>query len=73
MSSLNKLAHSINGNRKNGYHVAVWNCRRGLIDKDGNPTSKFTNIKSYLQKHNLETRLAYIPLFMEASTDFPPA
>ena len=39
---------------KNGYHVAVWNCRRGLIDKDGNPTSKFTDIQLCIQKHNLD-------------------
>ena len=33
-SNSNKLIHSLNGNKKNGYHVAVWNCRRGLIDRD---------------------------------------
>ena len=44
-SNSNKLIHSLTGNKKNGYHVAVWNCRRGLIDRDGNLTSKLSDIQ----------------------------
>ena len=45
--------HALNGNKKIGYNVASWNCRRGLIDPDGSPSSKLTDIQMYLQKHQL--------------------
>ena len=51
--SLNHLMHALNGNKKIGYNVASWNCRRGLIDPDGSPSSKLTDIQMYLQKHQL--------------------
>ena len=30
--SVNKLFHMLTGNRKLGYNLAVWNCRRRLVD-----------------------------------------
>ena len=47
--NINKLVHSLNGNKKQGYHVAVWNCRRDLVDSAGNPTSKFDEINCILK------------------------
>ena len=31
----NKLIHALNGNKKIGYKVAAWNCRKGLLKPDG--------------------------------------
>ena len=46
--SSNNLSHALSGNRKIGYHVAVWNCRKGLLNPDGSPSAKVTDIKLYL-------------------------
>ena len=53
-SNINNIVHALNGNRKIGYKVAVWNCRRGLLNFDGTPSSKITEIKLYIQKHQLD-------------------
>ena len=45
--------HALYGNRKIGYNVASWNCRRGLLDPDGSPSSKLIDIQMYLHKHRL--------------------
>ena len=50
----NALVHAISGNKKIGYKAAAWNCRRGLIKSDGSPGAKMTDIKLYLQKHDLD-------------------
>ena len=42
----NKLMHILNGNKKLGYNIGVWNCRRSVEDK-------LENIKALLNKHNL--------------------
>ena len=52
-ASINKLAHVINGNRKIGYNIAVWNCRKGLISKQGAASPKVADIEQYLGKHQL--------------------
>ena len=45
--------HALFGNKKLGYRVAAWNCRRGLLNSNGSQSSKITDIKLYLQKHQL--------------------
>ena len=50
----NGLVHALNGNRRIGYKVAVWNCRRGLLTHGGAPSTKVTDIQLYIQKHQLE-------------------
>ena len=50
----NKLIHALVGNKQNGYRAAVWNCARGLILSDCSTSDKFTDIKLYLQKHQLD-------------------
>ena len=50
----NVLTHAITGNKKIGYNVAIWNCRKGLLKGDGSPSAKVTDIQLYLQKHNLD-------------------
>ena len=48
----NGLVHALNGNRRIGYKVAVWNCRRGLLTHGGAPSTKVTDIQLYIQKHH---------------------
>ena len=51
--NINHIMHSLVGNKKIGYKIASWNCRRGLLDQDGYPSDKVTDIELYLQKHKL--------------------
>ena len=53
-ASNNTLIHSISGNRKIGYKVGMWNCRKGLLNPDGSPSPKMTDIQLYLEKHKLD-------------------
>ena len=48
------LVHALTGNKRHGYRVAIWNCRRGLVSRDGSPTSKVTDIQLYIDKHQLD-------------------
>ena len=50
----NKLVHALVGNKTKGYHVAVWNCARGLILPDCTTSDKLVDIKLYLEKHQLD-------------------
>ena len=34
--------------------LAAWNCRRGLLNPDGSPSAKVTDIQLYLYKHKLD-------------------
>ena len=49
----NKLMHILNGNRKAGYRMSSWNCRKGLLLSDKSASPKLTDIKSLLQRHDL--------------------
>ena len=49
----NKLMHILTGNRRVGYNIAVWNCRKGLLLSDNSPSEKLLDIKSLLQRHDL--------------------
>ena len=49
----NNLLHALNGNKIFGYRVAAWNCRRRLLNLDGSPSDKITDIELYLKKHQL--------------------
>ena len=53
-ASTNSLMHAFNGNRRLGYKIAVWNCRRGLLTHGGEASAKIIDIKLYLQKNQLE-------------------
>ena len=50
---INSLMHALNGNRNLGYRLAAWNCRKRLLNPDGSPSEKITEIKIYLNKHKL--------------------
>ena len=43
----------INGNGKNNYRLATWNCRKGLINSEKLPTSKVVEIKNFLYEMNV--------------------
>ena len=52
-SSTNSIMHALVGNRNIGYKIGAWNCRRALLDSDGSPSAKMTDIELYLQRHQL--------------------
>ena len=43
----------INGNRRLGYNLGLWNCRRGLICGNKQPSMKMIDVKNFLQQKNL--------------------
>ena len=45
--------HALYGNKRIGYRVASWNCRRGLLNPNGSQSPKVADIQLYLQKHQL--------------------
>ena len=49
----NKLMHILMGNRRLGYQLAAWNCRKGLLLQDNTPSEKVEEIKHLLHSHNL--------------------
>ena len=51
-TSSNRLNHSLEGNRRIGYQIGFWNCRKKLIGDSNFDTHKLTDIKSYFTKHN---------------------
>ena len=50
----NKLAHMLNGNRNRSYNIGMWNCRKGLVDKESLPTAKINDVKDFLRMNNLQ-------------------
>ena len=46
---INKYMKMINGNKKSGLRIAMWNCRRGLVDHENQPTDKYTEILNFMQ------------------------
>ena len=43
----NKLSKIINGNRRLGYNLSMWNCRRGLINSNKEPSTKMVEVKNF--------------------------
>ena len=52
--NVNNLMKIMNGNGRNCYWLASWNCRKGLICANNQPTSKMTEIKKFLYERNLD-------------------
>ena len=48
----NKLSHSLTGNKRIGYKIGFWNCRKGIVSDSILDTSKLTDVKQFVQKHN---------------------
>ena len=48
----NKLAKMVNGNRRLGYHLGIWNCRKGLI-KDKEVSTKMVDVKNFIYSKKL--------------------
>ena len=48
----NRLTHITHGNiHRKGYHLASWNCGRGLLLSTEAESSKFTDLKLYIEKY----------------------
>ena len=52
--SSNKLAHILNGNRGRSYNIGMWNCRKGLVDRENLPTTKINDVKDFLRSNDLQ-------------------
>ena len=52
--SINKLAHMLNGNKNRSYNIGMWNCRKGLINKENLPTTKIVDVKDFLSANDLQ-------------------
>ena len=48
---INALVHSLYGNRRIGYKIGFWNCRKKLISSNSFDTNKLTDIKAYFGKN----------------------
>ena len=55
-TAINKLAHYKHGNRTGKVTIATgyWNCARGLLDSNNNPTPKLDEIELFLDTHKLD-------------------
>ena len=49
----NKLEKIINGNRRLGYNLAMWNCRKGLLTFENEASSKLVDIKNLIETKKL--------------------
>ena len=52
--SSNKLAHMLNGNRNRSYNIGMWNCRKGLTDKENLQTEKIPDVKEFLRTNDFQ-------------------
>ena len=52
--SCNKLAHMLNGNRNRCYNIGMWNCRKGLTNRENLPTAKIVDVKDFLMTNDLQ-------------------
>ena len=49
----NKMQKMNNGNGKTGYNLGLWNCRRGLVDKNKEQSHKMVDVKNFLKKKKI--------------------
>ena len=47
----NQLSHSIYGNKQTGYRLVSWNCGRALLLGTEAESTKLTDIKQFIEKH----------------------
>ena len=50
---INKYTRMVNGNGQSSYNIALWNCRKGLLDADNNASEKMTEVKNFLSDQKL--------------------
>ena len=44
----------INGNRGRSYYIEMWNCRKGLVDRENLPTAKMKDVRDFLGSNDLQ-------------------
>ena len=47
----NHLCHALSGNRRIGYKISFWNCRKKLVSDSFENTNKFVDVKAYVKRH----------------------
>ena len=50
---INKYSRMVNENGRSSYNIALWNCRKGLLDADNNASEKMTEVKNFLSDQKL--------------------
>ena len=50
---INRYSRMVNGNGRSSYNIALWNCRKGLLDTDNNASEKMTEVKNFLSDQKL--------------------
>ena len=43
----------INGNRRLGYNLSMWNCRRGLFNGDKEASTKMVEVRNFIESKKL--------------------
>jgi hypothetical protein len=64
-ASCNKLAHMLNGNRNRCYNIGMWNCRKGLTNRENLPKAKIVDVKDFLMTNDLQL-LCLRRIYMES-------
>jgi hypothetical protein len=44
----------LNGNRNRCYSIGMWNCRKGLTNRENFPTAKIVDVKDFLMTNDLQ-------------------
>ena len=44
----------LNGNRNRCYNIGMWNCRKGLTNRENLPTAKIVDVKDFLMTNDLQ-------------------
>ena len=65
----NKMQKMNNGNRKTGYNLGLWNCRRGLVDKNKEQSHKMVDVKNFLKKNMCTLDINNNPIILLLSVD----
>ena len=50
---INKFKRMTNGNGRSSYNIALWNCRKGLLDAENRASEKMTEVMKFMDEQKL--------------------
>ena len=50
---INKFKRMTNGNGRSSYNIALWNCRKGLLDAENRASEKMTEVMKFMEEQKL--------------------
>ena len=50
---INKYKRMTNGNGRSSYNIALWNCRKGLLDAENRASEKMTEVMKFMDEQKL--------------------